>query len=211
MSTRRPAPTVAPPRTPLHAVLAAGVARRQTANVSVQFADHKKVVEWAKNKPEFAQQEWGGFYLLKAVVARCEELYGEEGIDKLNAAIVHYTDLLDLMTFWQKMRTHVDDPTIQRVQTAFYVDAVAKSELKDAQAYLAAAEKQRLEDAEPAQLRCEGGGKCKMDLGTSRGTKREQDGGPSYDQLFPPANIQYYKGVINRVLKKGYNFPRSLW
>lgn len=211
MSVRRPECTAAPPRTPLRAVLAAGLARRQAANVSVRFADHKKVIEWAKGKPAFAGQEWGSFYLLKAVVAKCEELFGAEDAEKLNAAIVHYVDMLDLMTFWENKDSQATDPTIQRVQQAFYVSDVARAQLQEAQQYLAAAAKQRTEDDEAVSLRCEGGGKCKMDLGTTRGSQREQNGGPSYDQLYPPQNIAYYEGVITRALTKGYDFPPSLW
>lgn len=213
MSLRRPAASAAltAARAPLRTVLAAGVVHRQAANVSVKFADYKKVVEWSNDKPEFAQEQWGDYFLLKAVVARCEERFGVEGRAKVDAAIVHYTDILDLMTLFQIEKVRGGDPVIQRLRTAFSVDTAAKVALADAQDYLAAAEKQKLEDAEPATLRCDGGGKCKMDLGTSRGAKREADGGPTYEQLFPTESIDYYNRVVNRVLKRGYDFPASLW
>lgn len=213
MSMRRPAASAAPPAagTPLRAVLSAGVAHRQAANVSVNVADHKKIVEWASDKPEFAQEAWNGYFLLKAVVARCEERFGDEGVDKVDAAIVHYADMLDVLTFFQRREANARDPVIQRVQRAFFVDAAEKAALTDAQTYLALAEKQKRQDAEQAPLKCDGGGKCKMSLQTSRGAKREADGGPSYEQLFPQDNIDYYNGVVDRVLKKGYKFPSSLW
>lgn len=197
--------------TRLHAVLTAGLERkaveREPEDVSVKFEEIPKVLAWAKKQGKMAMRgtKWSSFFLTKAVVERCKELYSKEGVDTVNAAIVYYMDLNDYLTAAAKDRS---DPDVKRIKQALLAQQERAMRVADAEKYLARAAKQRKEDNEMLSCVVAGGGKCNVESGTSREQVRVNNGGPSYDELYPPATIQYYEGVVQPVRR---DFPESLW
>lgn len=175
--------------------------------VGVAFEDIPKAMKWAESggKEAMRGQEWNSFYLAKAVVERCKQLYGKEGNEKVNAAIVHYMDINDYLAAAAAKR---DDPVVQRVRQALLADRERVQRVRNANNYLERAELKRKEDSERLPCPIAGGGKCNFEPGTSREQVRINDGGPSYDQLFPPETVKYYKRVAKPVNE---GFPASLW
>lgn len=202
----------------LHAVLSAGLQQRATAEKSakvedlgVAFEDYASVIAWAKGggKKAMKGQKWregASFYLLKAVVERCSELFGDEGEGKVSAAIVYYMDMSDLLTF---VATNEKDPVAKRVRRALRAQKEWRAQADEAREYLVRAEKQRKHDAEEVNCSVAGGGKCNFQLGTSNEQVRINGGGPSYNELYPAATIAYYTEVLK--LAKPTDFPTSLW
>lgn len=202
----------------LHVVLSAGLQRRAAAanaggveDVGVDFQDYGSVIAWAKGDGKKAMKghEWrdgGSFYLLKAVVGRCEQLYGAKGEGRVSAAIVYYMDMSDLLTF---ASADSEDPVAKRVQRALRAHGEWQAQANEAREYLQRAEKQRKHDDEEVNCRVQGGGKCNFEMGTSNEQVRINGGGPSYAQLYPADTIAYYKELLT--LAKPTDFPPSLW
>lgn len=202
----------------LHAVLTAGLQHRAATknaggveDVGVNFNDYGTVISWAQGTGKDAMKglEWkngGAFYLLKAMVKRCGELYSANGPERVSAAIVYYMDMDDLLTF---AATDPKDPVAMRVQQALQAHREWQSQANEAKVYLMRAEKQHKYDQEQVNCTVAGGGKCNFSLGTSNEQVRTNAGGPSYDELYPPKTIAYYKSVVE--LAQPSNFPPSLW
>jgi hypothetical protein len=66
-----------------------------------------------------------------------------------------------------------------------------------------------MHDQEQVNCAVTGGGKCNFEMGTSNEQVRINAGGPSYDDLYPPKTIDYYKSVVK--LAEPKDFPKSLW
>lgn len=198
----------------LHTVLSAGIQQRAVAerhakvrDVGVASEDHANVVWWARNSGRGGMKnlKWEDgpeLYQLQALVQRCEELFGDRGRERVSAAILHYMDANDKRTATavrhkERLPPRMSrSPVAERVWQALRDRKEWLSKAEEAQHYLARAKRQLESDnAETA--------------GISRGTLRENNNGPSYEELFPNSIQEYYRSVLR--LADPTTFPPSLW
>lgn len=168
-------------------------------NVSVAFSDYRKVLQWAQEKAEFKGMEWNRLYLLKATLAKIDDKFGGNGgmsPDKVNAMTVEYMDLDDVLTFTSQ--AYNDELVVQRIKEAFRSEGALRDEEQKAALYLSKARRQKIEDDEPVMKTCKSGGKCNIDVMSTRGLQREQNGGKHYDDMFPPGDIKQAEALVLR-------------
>lgn len=178
-------------------------------DVSVAFEDLKRLVEWTAQKEELKDVKWNGLYLLKAVVAKIEYKFGEIGPEKVNAMIVNYMDMNDVLTVNDP--AYAGDPTVDKIKAAFRAEAALQAKEREAALYLERARRQKHEDNEPVMMTCPSGGKCNLEMMTTRGVQREQGGGEKYNAMFPPNNIKAAEEVVQRGKERRAAPEGALW
>lgn len=207
MSIRERACLVAPAPNRLHAVLTAGLAWKKHEGVSVGFEDYKAVLEWTKNRKPFNKMKWGNVYLLTALVAKIEDAFAKMGEAKVDAMIFHYIDFDDVTTF---RRMDEKEPVFVRIKSAIDREMARITEEMTAQKYLNKASRQKMEDDEPVMVTCASGGKCSLEMMSSRGAQRVINGGKTYEQMYPGSDVAAAQKIVDRGEVRRAT-PPSLW
>lgn len=215
MSVRRApaAPAVGPATAVSHQARLAASLRSMPApvkDVSVAFSDFRRVLKWTEQRKEFQDEEWNRLYLLKALVAKNEHKFGGMSQDKVNAMIVQSLDMDDVLTVNDP--AYDGDPTVDKIIAAAQAEGALQAEEREAARYLRKARRQKREDDEAVMTTCKSGGKCTLDLMSTRGAQREQkEGGQTYDQMYPPADIKAAEELVRRGKTRRAEPAGGLW
>lgn len=182
----------------------------------VALQDKKKLEAWYKRAGKNIPLDYmSSMFLVGAVLARIEEVYGSEGKERVDAAIKHYLDDNDILTIVQAL----DYPNVNksatdialRVQQAVMNETLREKEEEEARRIVDCENKKMEEDNQIVSGQVQGGGKCTFELGRTKGSLREEGGGSTSVRRQDSMNMieEARKAVERAEVRK--SFPESLW
>ena len=186
------------------------------ATFGVPLQDKKKLEAWyrgsGKNIP---LNEMSAMFLVGAVLARIEEVYGSEGEERVDAAIKHYLDDNDILTVIQTLQTpnmnKVAVNIARRVQIAIMDETLREKEEEEAKKIVDCENQKLVDDDQIVSGQVQGGGKCTFELGRTKGSLREEGGGStSVRRQTSMKRIEEARRTLE-LAQKRTTFPESLW
>ena len=184
-------------------------------SIGVSLEEKKKLQKWYTNsKVQIPFEEMSALFLVAAVLARIDEVYGPEGIDRVEAAIKFYLDDQDVLTVLLQLNEPLDSSSnarsvALRVQRAIMNETLREKEEAEAMKIVQDAIEKEKDDDEIVVAQCQGGGKCTFELGRTKRSLREEGGGSTEtetkDYVLNNARETVLRGQIRR------SFPPSLW
>lgn len=182
----------------------------------VALEDKKKLEAWFKGTGKLSPLPYmSAMFLVGAVLARIEEVYGSEGEERVDAAIKHFLDENDLLTAIQTLQS----PNVNqfatnvalRVQQAIMNETLREKEVEEAGKIVDCEDRRLAEDDQIVTGQVQGGGKCMFEVGRTKGSLREEGGGSTsvrrQDSLQRIAEARRTLWMA----RARTSFPASLW
>jgi len=163
--------------------------------------ERRRALRADPNRPPQAAGESDAAYEVRLSVRAVESEYGVD-TPRADAAVRHFVDDQDVLTL---LLPGADAGVRERVGRALLRECARDAELAEARRVVAADDRRRAEGAEIVHDVLQGGGKCKMPIGRTRDSLREEGGGRRCEERVDPA-VAAARALIGRE-KARIQFP----
>lgn len=184
-------------------------------SIGVSLEEKEKLKEWyTSSNVQIPFEYMSALFLVEAVLARIDQVYGREGIERVEAAINFYLDEQDILTVLSALDNPSDSPpnarsVALRVQRAIMNETLRQTEEEEAMKIVQDAIKKEREGDEIVSTKCQGGGKCEITMGRTRRSMEEENGGSTTTETKNYALINARETVQRGEERR--SFPTSLW
>lgn len=182
----------------------------------VELEDKRKLEAWVDVfKANIPLDRMSAMFLVGAVLARIEEVYGSEGEERVDAAIKHFIDRNDLLSVLSTLQNPDANPVetkiAQRVQLAFMNETLREAQEEEARKIVNCENKKLEEDNQIVTGQVQGGGKCMFELGRTKGSLREEGGGSTSVRRQASLKMIEEARRTLEMAEARTSFPASLW
>lgn len=186
------------------------------ATFGVELEDKRKLEAWYKGNGKMIPLDgMSAMFLVGAVLARIEQVYGSEGKERVDAAIKHFIDRNDLLSVLSTLEkpgvNPVETKIAQRVQLAFMNEALREAQEEEARKIVNCENKKLAEDNQIVTGQVQGGGKCMFELGRTKGSLREEGGGSTTVRRQASLKMIEEARRTLEMARARTSFPATLW